>query len=104
MRHKTAVLRRHCDDVGRPHDEVDVTVLDIAVVGADRDDTWSRVERLRGRTKAADYAARHHAGDVAAHRERHDRLFEEGVGTVFLALPDLDGAHDVERVAALARR
>jgi alkanesulfonate monooxygenase SsuD/methylene tetrahydromethanopterin reductase-like flavin-dependent oxidoreductase (luciferase family)/predicted kinase len=104
VRHKTAVLQQHCDDVGRPRDEVEVTVLDIAVIGTDRDDTWSRVERLRGRAKAADYAARHHAGEVAAHRERHDRLFEEGVRTVFLALPDLEGAQDVERVAALAQR
>ncbi|MDT0212252.1 LLM class flavin-dependent oxidoreductase [Rothia sp. ARF10] len=102
--HKTDVLRRHCDEVGRPHDEVEVTVLDVAVVGSDRDDTWARVERRRGRTKAAVYAARHHAAEVAAHRERHDRLFEAGVGTVFLALPDLAGARDVERVAALARR
>jgi len=104
VRHKTDVLRRHCDEVGRPRDEVEVTVLDVAVVGSDRDDTWARVERLRGRTKAAVYAARHHAAEVAAHRERHDRLFEAGVGTVFLALPDLAGARDVERVAALARR
>ncbi|MEO5666189.1 MAG: LLM class flavin-dependent oxidoreductase [Nocardioides sp.] len=104
VRRKAAVLRRHCDEVGRPHDEVAVTVLDIAVVGSDRDDTWARVERLRGRSRAADYAARHHAGEVAAHRERHDRLFEEGVSTVFLALPDLEGAPDLHRVAALARR
>lgn len=104
VRRKTAVLRRHCDELGRPHDEVAVTVLDIAIVGDDRDDTWNRVERLRGRTRAADYAARHHAAEVATHRERHDRLFEEGVSTVFLALPDLEGAHDVHRVAALARR
>ncbi|GAA4117942.1 hypothetical protein GCM10022415_16310 [Knoellia locipacati] len=102
--HKTQVLRRHCDEVGRPHEEVVVTVLDVAVVGSDRDDTWTRVERLRGRTKAASYAARHHAAEVAAHRERHDRLFEAGVGTVFLALPDLTGADDIERIAALARR
>ena len=61
IQHKTAVLRRHCDEVGRPHDEVEVTVLDVAVVGTDRDDTWARVERLRGRAKAADFAARHHA-------------------------------------------
>ena len=79
-------------------------MLDIAVVGSDRDDTWARVERLRGRTKAAAYAARHNAAEVAAHRERHDRLFDEGVGTVFLALPDLEGADDIERVAPLARR
>jgi alkanesulfonate monooxygenase SsuD/methylene tetrahydromethanopterin reductase-like flavin-dependent oxidoreductase (luciferase family) len=104
VRRKTAVLRRHCDELGRPHDEVAVTVLDIAIVGDDRDDTWNRVERLRGRTRAADYAARHHADEVAAHRERHDRLFEEGVSTVFLALPDLESAADIERVGALARR
>ena len=104
IRHKTAVLRRHCDEVGRPHDEVEVTVLDVAVVGTDRDDTWARVERLRGRAKAADFAARHHAAEVASHRERHERLFEAGVRTVFLALPDLGGPQDVERVAALARR
>ena len=104
VRHKTAVLRRHCDDVGRPHDEVEVTVLDVAVVGSSRDDTWSRVERLRGRTRATDFASRHHAGEVTAHRERHERLFDAGVRTVFLALPDLDGPDDVERVAALARR
>ena len=104
VRHKAAVLHRHCDDVGRPRDQVAVTVLDVAVVGASREDTWSRVERLRGRTKATDFASRHHAGEVTAHRERHERLFDAGVGTVFLALPDLDSADDVERVAALARR
>jgi alkanesulfonate monooxygenase SsuD/methylene tetrahydromethanopterin reductase-like flavin-dependent oxidoreductase (luciferase family) len=104
VRHKAAVLRRHCDDVGRPHDQVAVTVLDVAVVGSSREDTWSRVERLRGRTKATDFASRHHAGEVTAHRERYERLFDAGVGTVFLALPDLDGADDVERVAALGRR
>jgi len=104
VRHKTAVLRRHCDDLGRPHDEVEVTVLDVAVVGSSRDDTWSRVERLRGRTRASDFASRHHAGEITAHRERHERLFDAGVRTVFLALPDFDGPDDVERVAALARR
>jgi alkanesulfonate monooxygenase SsuD/methylene tetrahydromethanopterin reductase-like flavin-dependent oxidoreductase (luciferase family)/predicted kinase len=104
VRHKTAVLRRHCDDVGRPHDEVQVTVLDVAVVGTSREDTWARVERLRGRAKAPEFAARHHAGEVASHRERHQRLFDAGVRTIFLALPDLHGSDDVERVAALARR
>ncbi len=104
VQHKTAVLHRHCDDLGRPRDEVDVTVLDVAVVGSSRDDTWARVERLRGRTSATDFAARHHAGEAAVHRERHGRLFDAGVRTVFLALPDLDGPDDVERVAGLARR
>ncbi|WP_299448142.1 LLM class flavin-dependent oxidoreductase [uncultured Phycicoccus sp.] len=104
VQRKSEVLRRHCHEVGRPPEEVAVTVLDVAVVGTDRDDTWTRVERHRGRTRAATYAARHHAGEAAAHRERHGRLVDAGVSTVFLALPDLDGPEDVERVAALARR
>ena len=45
---KTAVLRRHCEEVGRDPAEVAVTVLDLPVVGRDRDDVWERVERLRG--------------------------------------------------------
>jgi len=59
---KAAVLRRHCEEVGRDPAEVAVTVLDLPVVGRDRDDVWQRVERLRGRTAAAAYARRHHAG------------------------------------------
>ena len=40
------------DRLAVEHEEVEVTVLDIAVVGSDRDDTWTRVERLRGRMDA----------------------------------------------------
>jgi alkanesulfonate monooxygenase SsuD/methylene tetrahydromethanopterin reductase-like flavin-dependent oxidoreductase (luciferase family) len=97
---KVEVLHRHCADVGRDPREVAVTVLDLPVVGADRDDTWRRVERLRGRTAAATYAARHHAGEAAAHRERYRVLHRDfGVSTVFVGLPDLEGAADLERLA-----
>ena len=101
LRHKIEVLRRHCADVGRDPDEVAVTVLDLPVVGRDRDDVWARVERHRGRSAAAAYAARTHAGTVADHRERHAALAGLGVGTVFLATPDLDGPQDVLDLAAL---
>ena len=73
-------------------------MLDLPVVGRDRDDAWRRVERLRGRTAAATYAARHHAGPAADHRDRYAALAESGVSTVFLGLPDLAGADDVERL------
>ena len=91
LRHKISVLRAHCADVGRDPAEVAVTVLDLPVVGRDRDDVWARVERLRGRTAAAAFAARRHAGTVAEHRDRHAALAELGVSTVFLSTPDLDG-------------
>ena len=66
-------------------------MLDLPVVGRDRDDVWARVERLRGRTAAATFAARTHAGTVSEHRDRHAALAELGVSTVFLSTPDLDG-------------
>ncbi len=98
---KIAVLRRHCAEVGRDPADVAVTVLDLPVVGRDRDDAWERVERLRGRTPAASYARRHHAGTAAAHRERYATLADRGVTTVFVAAPDLAGPEDVERLGAV---
>ncbi|MEO5710268.1 MAG: LLM class flavin-dependent oxidoreductase [Nocardioidaceae bacterium] len=98
---KAAVLRRHCEEVGRDPDEVAVTVLDLPVVGRDRDDVWDRVERLRGRTAAATYARRHHAGTAAQHRERYSALADQGVSTVFVALPDLARPEDLLGLAAM---
>ena len=101
VEHKTAVLRRHCEEVGRDPDEVAVTVLDLPVVGRDRDDVWERVERLRGRTAAATYARRHHAGTPAQHRERYAALADLGVSTVFVALPDLTRPEDLLALTAM---
>ena len=80
--------------------DVAITVLDLPVVGRDRDDTWARVERLRGRTAAAAYAARTNAGTVADQRDRYAALADRGVSTVFVALADLDGADDLDRPGA----
>ena len=101
LRHKIDVLRQHCADVGRDPTEVAVTVLDLPVVGGDRADVWRRVERLRGRTPAAAYAARRHAGTVAEHRDRHAVLADLGVSSVFLSTPDLDGPEAVLELAGL---
>lgn len=95
------VLHAHCDDVGRERGEVAVTVLDLPVVGRDRDDVWARVERHRGQTAAATYASRTHAATVAGHRDRYARLAGLGVQTVFLATPDLAGPEDVLDLAGL---
>jgi alkanesulfonate monooxygenase SsuD/methylene tetrahydromethanopterin reductase-like flavin-dependent oxidoreductase (luciferase family)/predicted kinase len=101
---KIAALNRHCDDVGRPRDEVAVTVLDLPIVGVDREHAWSTVERLRGRTSATAFARRHYAGTVTDHVTRYRMLADKGVSTVFLALPDLATAEDVERLAPLLAR
>jgi alkanesulfonate monooxygenase SsuD/methylene tetrahydromethanopterin reductase-like flavin-dependent oxidoreductase (luciferase family)/predicted kinase len=99
--HKLAVLRQHLDAVGRPYDDLEVTVLDLPVVGADREDVWARVERHRGRTPAAAYAKKKHAGTVAQQRDRWAGLVQRGVGTVFVSTPDLNGPDDVLALAGL---
>lgn len=101
LRHKVGVLRRHCADVGRDPEEVAVTVLDLSVVGRDRDDVWARVERHRGRTAAATFAARRNAGTVAHQRDRHAALAALGVSTIFVSTPDLDGPEAVLDLAGL---
>ncbi len=99
--HKIEVMRRHCLAADRDPAEVEITVLDIPVVGQDRDDTAARVERLRGRTPAAAFADRHHAGGVESHIRRYGELADLGVRTVFLALPDLAGPDDLARCSPL---
>jgi alkanesulfonate monooxygenase SsuD/methylene tetrahydromethanopterin reductase-like flavin-dependent oxidoreductase (luciferase family)/predicted kinase len=101
LQHKISVLRAHCSDLGRDPAEVAVTVLDLPVVGRDRDDVWTRVERLRGRTAATAFAARTHAGTIGEHRDRHATLAGLGVSTVFLGTRDLDGPEAVLELAGL---
>jgi len=99
--HQIGVLREHCAAVGRDPADVAVTVLDLPVVGRDRDDVWRRVEQHRGRTPAATYVAMTHAGTVAEHRDRYAALADSGVSTVFLATRDLDGPEAVMELAGL---
>jgi alkanesulfonate monooxygenase SsuD/methylene tetrahydromethanopterin reductase-like flavin-dependent oxidoreductase (luciferase family)/predicted kinase len=99
-----ATLRSHCADLGRGPDEVALTVLDLPVAGADRDEVWSRVEALRGRTAAATFARTHHAGTYAEQRERFAQLAERGVRTVFLAPPHVRTPAGVLALAPMLAR
>jgi alkanesulfonate monooxygenase SsuD/methylene tetrahydromethanopterin reductase-like flavin-dependent oxidoreductase (luciferase family)/predicted kinase len=76
-----------------------VTVLDVPVVGRDREHAAQLVERLRGRISAVAYARQHHAGTAAEHVARYRTLAARGVDTVFVAFPDLSGPDEIERFA-----
>jgi len=76
-------------------------VLDLPVIGRDREDAWAKVERLRGRTAAATFAQRTHAGTVEQHRERYARLRDIGVSTVFIGVRGLSSPEEVRELAAL---
>jgi alkanesulfonate monooxygenase SsuD/methylene tetrahydromethanopterin reductase-like flavin-dependent oxidoreductase (luciferase family)/predicted kinase len=100
---KLAVLRAHCAQAGRDPAGVAVTVLDIPVLGRDREHVARQVEQLRGRTAAAAFARRHHAGLAADHIARYRELAGRGVRTVFVALPGLTGAEDLGLMAPVIR-
>ena len=95
---KIDVFRRHRTEADRTSM---ITVLDLPVIGTDREDVARRVERLRGRLSARAYATRHQVGTVEAHRRRHRVLTELGVGMIFVALPDLNRASDLDRLSGL---
>jgi alkanesulfonate monooxygenase SsuD/methylene tetrahydromethanopterin reductase-like flavin-dependent oxidoreductase (luciferase family)/predicted kinase len=101
LHHKLAALDRHLAEAGRTRDDVAVTVLDLPVVGRDREHAWTQVERLRGRTTAAAFARRTNAGTVAEHRRRYAGLQELGVSTVFVGVRGLAGPDDVFALAGL---
>jgi alkanesulfonate monooxygenase SsuD/methylene tetrahydromethanopterin reductase-like flavin-dependent oxidoreductase (luciferase family)/predicted kinase len=99
---KLAIFREHCMAAGRDPAQAEVTVLDIPVVGRDRAEAGSIVEKLRGRTPATVFARRHHAGTAEDHIGRYRLLAERGVATVFISLPDLVGPEDVLRLSPVA--
>jgi hypothetical protein len=98
LAHKIEVFARHREAAGRPSM---ITVLDLPVIGRDREDTARRVERVRGRLSATAYAARHPVGTVEVHRRRWSGLTALGVEQIFVALPDLTRASDLEVCAPL---
>ena len=98
-RSKGSIHRVMICEAGRDPAEVAVTVQDIPVIGDDRGHAAAIVEKLRGRTPAATFARRHHAGTAADHIGRYRLLAERGVSTVFVSLPDLAGPRDVLRLA-----
>ena len=73
---KLAIFRQHCLQAGRDPAQAEVTVLDIPVIGRYREDAASIVEQLRGRTTAAAFAQRHHAGEPIG---RYRLLADRGV-------------------------
>jgi alkanesulfonate monooxygenase SsuD/methylene tetrahydromethanopterin reductase-like flavin-dependent oxidoreductase (luciferase family)/predicted kinase len=99
---KLVKLRSAIEEAGRDPAEVQVTVLDLPVIGRDREDTGALVERLRGRTSATGFARAHHAGTAVDHIGRYRQLAERGVSTVFVSLPDLAGPEEVLKLAPVA--
>jgi F420-dependent oxidoreductase-like protein len=90
VRHKTAVLRAHCTELGRDPADVAMTHLSTALIGADDRHVAELVEARRPRRRSpASYAASINAGTVDDHVGRFRELAEAGAREVIVRLPDL---------------
>jgi F420-dependent oxidoreductase-like protein len=99
VRHKAAVLRAHCEDLGRDPDQVAVTHLGTALVGEDDRHLSELVERLRPRRQnPAQFAASINSGTVSDHVGRFRGLAEAGAAEVIVRLPNLADPEAVARI------
>ncbi len=101
--HKLDVLAGHCRSVERDLAELIVTVLDVTLVGADREHAATLVEKHRGRTPARQFRADTGAGTTDEHTARYEALSRLGIDRVYVSLMDLDGPDPVSRFAPVVR-
>ncbi len=104
VRHKAAVLRAHCAAVDRDPTEVEMTHLSTVLVGTDREDVDSRIERLRPRRwTPGRYAAAVNAGTVDDHIGRFRELAEAGAAEVIVRVADLQDASPIAQLAKVIK-
>jgi alkanesulfonate monooxygenase SsuD/methylene tetrahydromethanopterin reductase-like flavin-dependent oxidoreductase (luciferase family) len=97
VRRKAAVLRDHCERLGRDPAQVEVTHLSTVLVAEHDEQLATLVERLRPRRQSsAQYAASINAGTVDDHIGRFRNLADAGVAEVMLRLADLGGTTPIE--------
>ncbi len=103
--HEVAALARHCDDAGRDVTEIGVSHLSTVLIGRDRDELASTIDRLRPKRMGAErYARDINAGTVADHYERAMRLIEAGVTNLIVRLVDVGERGALERLGTLIER
>jgi F420-dependent oxidoreductase-like protein len=101
VRAKVGWLHRHCDEVGRPREDVEVSQLSTVLVGRDRSEVERLVDALKpARSSAERFAQRVNAGTVEQHISRFEALAGAGVQTAVVSMADLDA---LDGEAAIAR-
>ena len=101
VRHKVGVLRRHCAEVGRDPESVEVSHLSTVLVARDPEELEREVEHRRPRRDVARWAARTNPGTVEDHVLRVRALREAGVQHVIVSLAGLWDYPAIERFAAV---
>lgn len=108
IRRKVEVLRRHCSEIDRDPDEIEVTHLVDVMVAPDRSALRERVELLRGRsTTVESFMARYNAGVIEDQLEHFGAYHEAGANHSMVVLPDAHLEGSIETfglvIGAMAR-
>jgi alkanesulfonate monooxygenase SsuD/methylene tetrahydromethanopterin reductase-like flavin-dependent oxidoreductase (luciferase family) len=102
IRRKVEVLHRHCADIGRDPDQIEVTHLVDMMTAPDRKTLRERVEQLRGRDVSADaFVARHNAGTVEDRLAHVAAYHEAGAGHSLVVMPDVHIDGSIETFGAV---
>lgn len=89
-------VRHELELAGRDPAQFEISVLDLPLIGVNRAEVATRIERFRGRVAATTFGARHHAGTPEAHIDRLAHLSRLGVGAAFVSPVGLKNTEDVE--------
>lgn len=108
IRHKAEVLQRHCAEIERDPEEVEVTHLVNLMTAPDRKTLRERVDKLRGRNMSADaYMARHNAGTVEDQLDHIAAYHRVGATHSMVVMPDVHLEGSIETfgdvIAAMGR-
>lgn len=102
FRHKSAVLERHCENVGRPFAEVGRTTHQMSVIGRDQADLDRKLEiAARRRSSTPDeFREEHFAATVAEAVDVMGEFAAEGCTDVILYFYDLGESDSLEVFAS----
>lgn len=95
LREHVNLFRASAEKAGRDPDALEVSVLDIPLLGGDRSEVAALIEANRGRLRAGEFATNHNAGTVMDHVDRLRALTAAGVGAVFISPVGLVSAEGV---------
>ena len=97
IRRKVDVLHRHCADIERNPDEIEVSHLVNVMAATDRDTLRERVEQLRGRNTSAEaFIARHNAGTIEDQLDHMNGYQAAGASHSMVVMPDVHLEGSVE--------
>ena len=102
VRHKLQVLERHCNDVGRDINEIEITYLAPVLLGMDQTDLDDAIDRIKPNNMSRDqFAAALNAGLVEDQIARFRDLADAGVDTIIISPVGLADASGLAKFGPL---